>query len=164
MGHNKNTSGGFEQEMGNFAREGLAPSETELIGEEENHRELLHLQTRVDPDGAAAVVTLHTRLGKIDLAVSIDQITAASAEIDRAGSLMLSRQMQGLDRGRSAFTTLKRTAPKAAQIIPTVCRETGDVIVMYRFADRLPMPIRIALDQFFAVRKALDVELKLLSH
>lgn len=151
--------------MGNFAREGLLPSETEGIsGEIVENQELLHLQTTIEPDGSSAVMTIHTAEGQIDLAVTIDQMTAASAEIDRAGTLMLSRQMQSTDRGKSAFAVLKRTAPKAAQIIPTVCRDTGDVIVMYRFADRLPMPIRIALDQLLLARRAIELELKLLSH
>jgi hypothetical protein len=136
---------------------GLA-AEREPI-ESREHQELLLVQAAVDMDGSGATLTFHTSEGQIDFAVTAEQMAAASAEISRAGHLMLRRLAKRTTaKIRSALAELLRSAPRPENIVPVVDRESGDVVVVYRFADRLPLPIRLTLDQIHEARDRMDAE------
>jgi hypothetical protein len=144
--------------MGENLLSGLA-AEREPI-ESREHQELLFVETDVDMDGSGATVTLHTTEGQVDVAMTFDQLTAASAEVARAGHLMLERLAKRPNKMRSALAALVRGAPTPENIVPVIDRESGDVVVVYRFSDRLPLPVRLTLDQIFAARDGVDTEIQ----
>ncbi len=124
------------------------------------HLELLHLQADVEPDGSSAILSIHTTEGQLDLSITVEQMSATVAEMWEAGSVMISRQLRGVDKGRSALVDMIRRAPMAATITPTVDNMTGDVVVVYRFPDRMPISVRVSQEQFLRARAAFTAEIK----
>lgn len=124
------------------------------------HLELLHLQADVEPDGSSAILSIHTTEGQLDLAITIEQMSATITEMWEAGSVMIKRQLNGHDKGRAAFDGIIRRAPLAATITPTIDKLTGDVVVVYRFPDRMPFSVRVSQEQFLRARAAFSAELK----
>lgn len=122
--------------------------------------ELLHMHADVEPDGSSAMLTIHTTEGRQDMSCTIEQMAATVSEMREAGALMMHRQLGCADKGRSAFEEMIRRAPPAAALRLTICRTTGDVIIVFRFADRMPFSVRVAQDKFFAARAEFSSEIK----
>lgn len=143
-------------------------NELGLVAETEDNRtqilELLHIQADVGPDGSSAFLAIHTQHGQIDLAVPIAQMAATIDEVTEAGSLMLQRQLHARDKGKSAFAKLMQAAPRPSSVAPTIDRATGDIVFVYRFADRLPFTVRVTMEQIIYMRAAFETELRRHSH
>jgi hypothetical protein len=144
--------------MGENLLSGLA-AEREPI-ESREPQELLLVETDVDMDGSGATITFHTSEGLVHIAVTVDQMAAASAEISRAGLLMLRRLAKRAAKLRSALAELLRSAPSPESIIPMIDPESGDVVVVYRFADRLPLPVRLTPEQIHTARDRMAEEVR----
>jgi hypothetical protein len=122
--------------------------------------ELLHSQSLVGVDGMDATITLQTITGPIELSVHLDQMAAAGVEFGQAGILMLRRQMMGADHGKEAFEDLMRSAPKPDAVTPIIDPLTGECVVVYRFADRLPFMVRLTMEQIAVALDLLSSEIK----
>lgn len=143
-------------------------NELGLLAETEDNRattlELLHIQADVWPDGSTATLSLHTKAGQTDIAVPIGQMTAAIDEMREAGNLMLERQLRALDKGRSAFVKLMASAPRPVAVEPVIDLTTGDFVFVYRFADRLPLSVRVSMEQILHMRVVCQAEINRRTH
>lgn len=125
------------------------------------NNELLHLQADVEIDGSAVTLSFHMKAGEqIDLSVPIGQMQHAVTEMGEAGDLMMHRRLIARDKGRSAFEDLMRASARAKSITPTLDKETGDVVIIYRFPDRMPFSVRVTREQFYEARVVFSAELK----
>lgn len=122
--------------------------------------ELLHIRADVDPDGSSAMLSIDTSEGRSELSITIEQMAATVSEMREAGALMMHRQLGCADKGRSAFDGMIRRAPQAAAVTLTLCRRTGDVVIVFRFQDRMPFSVRVEQELFFAARAEFSLEIK----
>lgn len=121
--------------------------------------ELLHMHADVEPDGSSAMLSIHTSEGKTDMSITVDQMATTVSEMVEAGSVMMRRQL-GEDKGRSVFEHMMRRAPRPSSITPAIDQQTGDVVVFYRFPDRLPFAVRMTQDQILEARAEFLSEMK----
>jgi hypothetical protein len=149
---------------GNAQAGGWVAGDTEPI-EATQPQELISLHAAVEPDGSAVNLEIQTTRGRIDLAVELAHMPAAAAEIREAENLMMRRRLGACrKRSQSIIQDLMRRAARPATIMPTIDHLTGDCVIVYRFEDRMPLIVRLTMEQLAEVRANFSVELARLAH
>ncbi|RWP31781.1 hypothetical protein [Mesorhizobium sp.] len=123
------------------------PAETDAITPKSEGQEVLGWQTKVEPDGSAMTLTLHTSEGSTRFLVPFGQASGLEAEVHQAALLMLYRQTAAPNPTHNPIDELIRAALRPSRVSVGIDRSNGDRLFLQEFGgERLPRIVRMSPD------------------